>query len=277
MLLSLLTSRPGLAAGRVEAEESETLRTWLHAKIAIPRNSGFAGDCVGRLDASGIAECWDKARAAYGLIVLFLHGCDGMNDPAIKLFVSLGYVTVAPDSFAREFRPQDCSPAANKMPIYQMRIREVDLAIKKIRGTPQLANAKIILAGFSEGARTTAIYSGNDIIGKIILGSSRNSFDKRINGIMGPKSVPVLSVKGSEDIYSARLSNKGECGDFFGSQRPHSKSVVLSGWDHEILESTQTKVEVGAFLKVFANSSFSQRHLGGSVNLTGESQGAGVK
>jgi hypothetical protein len=110
-----------------------------------------------------------------------------------------------------------------------------------------------VLAGFSEGARATAIYDGAEFAGKIILGTSCHSFNKALNGINGPSDLPVLAVSGSEDIYAKPESTRGDCGPFISHKRPFSQSVVLKGQPHQIVSLPETKTAVDDFLRNVAH------------------------
>ena len=50
-------------------------------------------------------------------LLLYLHGCTGLGDGVfLRKLSSIGLVVIAPDSFARNYRPMQCNPKTQHPP-----------------------------------------------------------------------------------------------------------------------------------------------------------------
>src|SRR5690606_32627516 len=88
---------------------SDLENTWRQARIFVPDGSGAVRQF--RMDDPQVGA-WPDGRWRLPL-VLYLHGCAGVHsgDEKIMRFVAQqGYLVIAPDSFARAYRPLQCDP-----------------------------------------------------------------------------------------------------------------------------------------------------------------------
>ena len=158
-----------------------------------------------------------------------MHGYSGPNLVVVGDFLKLGYVTVAPHSLARARRRVHCAVGSDKKRIMGLRFQEAACAATMLKDLPWVDANKLILAGFSEGGVTAALFSGNEYAARIILGWTCTGGESWWNGIRGSSNTPVLSVVGSSDHYYQNKSNAGQCRVY---NRPKSKSVVLENSGH---------------------------------------------
>jgi dienelactone hydrolase len=221
---------------------SDVQSTWQDAAVGIP-DALRGQECSGR----ATTDCLQKLNPGTRLpVVVYMHGCSGPNLGVVTDIKNLGYVTVAPNSLARARRTVDCAVGSDKKRIMGLRFQEAEYAAKALRGLAWVDQSKLILAGFSEGGVTAALYSGDEYAARIILGWTCTSADSWWNGIRGPSTTPVISVVGANDHYYQNRSNAGQCRL---SSRPKSKSIVLKGTGHEVIYFTQTWTAVDEFLK----------------------------
>ena len=236
-----------LTADAFEADEGAAI-TFDQALVNVPANR-FTSNCYGTMDNPEVAKCLKETpSASNGVVVIFLHGCDGMNLEATDKMRDLGYLYVAPKSFRRPGRKQDCLIQSDKKTILKQRMAEAKYTVQKLKATLKDKSLKYALVGFSEGASSTALYPDDDFDAKVILGWSCHASDPWWNGIRGSKNIPALAVVGSQDKYHQNPSNAGNCGTFT-NQKPNSESVVLENQPHDILTQEVTWSKVTSFLQ----------------------------
>jgi len=209
-------------------------KTWRNGLVAVPEvyATGMDSRCTCSTSWSGCygevrSGCLDHIPGDPKLpVVVFAHGCTGHNNEVVKQFVHLNYITVAPYSFARPGRKMDCKAGSNKEAIIRFRLQEIQYAVEQLRALPWVNEKKLILAGFSEGGTTAALYQGDEFSARMIFGWSCHTRQGNTwwDGIRGPSSTPVLAIEGADDPYLR--TNPGSCRV---SSRPHSESIVLIG------------------------------------------------
>ena len=224
--------------------------TWAGASVYVP--AGGADNhtsCEGTMGESNVQSCFEGAKLPKSkLIVIYLHGCDGMNASGLELLRRLGQMYVAPNSFQRPGRSADCAVSSDKKGIVRMRLEETDYAIEKIRANPNLKDARIVIMGFSEGAVTAALHRAKGEIGKIIIGWSCHSADPWFDGIRGDINIPVAAIEGSNDHYTQNSSNRGNCGTFIPTATS-SFSLILKGREHQVMREAETYEALTRYFK----------------------------
>lgn len=221
--------------------------TWDRAVISIPTD--VLGDgyyCNGPQDAPAMQKCLEAMPDnASHKAVLFLHGCSGMNIDHVTALRNLGAVVFAPNSLAISGRPVNCDVGAIKENITRLRLSETNFALEMMYEINWIDTNSIILAGFSEGGTTTALYSGDNIAGKIIFGWSCTSNNPFYNGLRGSSGIPVLAITGLEDRYLKNRHTSGRCGPF---SNPESRAIVLPGVGHNVINEPETIEALRGFL-----------------------------
>ena len=172
-------------------------------------------------------------------VVVFLHGCAGWGSRqsrVMQLANANGYTVFAPDSFARPGRVRHCGQGGtNKL---EMRLEEVEYAVRRLRELPWVDQERLVLMGFSEGGFAAARYRGSDFRAVLVLGWGCPRGRLHV-----PGSVPVLNLVGRDD-QETRWGNR-LCSAWFrdGFRAKH----VEAG--HDVSEDPRAQAIVGEFLR----------------------------
>lgn len=249
--ISAVAAAAALVSMTISAQASGGVdAAWVNATVSIPQHVTASGKfCRGRASARQIAACIaDVKPSARTPAIIFMHGCDGMNKDFVAALGNTGLPVFAPDSFAAGGRKQDCRVGADKKSILRLRLKEAAYAVKQAAALEWVDENRIILAGFSEGGVTAALYEHGGVKAKMIFGWSCNSLDPWWRGVRGPASVPVLAVVGAQDEYHQNRSNRGDCGKFI-AERKNSRSVVIPRAPHNIVRYEETRAAIANFVR----------------------------
>jgi hypothetical protein len=188
-------------------------------------------------------------------LVIYMHGCVGLRDEEhddIRFFVRNNYAVIAPDSFARKFRPKSCDPYTYTGGLFRdvlrFRLAEARYAHKLANTLPWVDKQNIFMVGFSEGGIATARYSRGGLAGRIILGWTCNSWWSEYAGISGPRDEPILAVVASNDPWFTHTSTMGDCGDFM-LFRTSCESVVIDTSLHAVQALPEVRERILQFLE----------------------------
>ncbi len=213
--------------------------TWKYALVSIPRSVTTDGSkCVGTLASKKTRACMEKIFPdRKHPLVLFMHGCAGIRGGTRRIitnFRSLGYAVIAPDSYTRLGRRNDCHPTGRKHFTLSLRFDEIRYAMTQIPKLDWVDQSRLVLAGFSEGGNTVAEYKGADAFaGYIVLG-----WDCRYG--LYP-SGQILAIQGARDPQKKR----GSCSVGFGK---YSESIEVPGAGHDISSYPRTMAALRKFL-----------------------------
>lgn len=219
-----------LGGGTGAQAGTEVQRTWDGAWVFAP-NKGAAG--YQRLTVAELAEqlAGDPPRA----LVVYAHGCDGLSEISAatgRFLAQAGILMLAPDSFARESKPQSCDPTIPRGGLHRAvlgwRQDEMRFAAGKLRAlAPGLP---LILMGQSEGGITTATIEGIGADGRVIEGWTCHAGWPEYRGLNAPEGQPVLSLVGEGDPWFRLPVLHGDCGAFMQGRR--QRSVVYRAPSH---------------------------------------------
>jgi dienelactone hydrolase len=177
-------------------------------------------------------------------VILFLHGCGGPRSP--RTFLGLGAVVVAPNSFADG---SGCkADAAYMVKLVGVRHGDIAYAAGQLKAATWADPGKLVLAGYSNGAQTTATYPGDEFKARVIVAWTCNN--PRVasqNGVMGKG--PALALLGTADEFYKKVGIGGDCNAAL-AKREGSRSILIKGGSHEILDHAETKAAVAAFVPV---------------------------
>jgi len=200
-----------------------------------------------------------KARVP---VVIFLHGSSGLRLKAIAdwqaWLATLGVASVAPDSFALPERVTYSSPVDKEFyeKIHTLRGAEIAATLAAVKLAPWADNARLVLAGTSEGAVAVARYSGKEFAARMIFSWSceDNYFVERPKNAIDPDK-PVLNVMSTVDPYfsqsNAWLGNaaaKGHCGDALKDHK-QATIVLIPGAPHTLMTLPAARSVTAAFLQ----------------------------
>jgi len=245
---------PAQADGRAD-DPRELQRTYAAALVYVPDEVHGAR----RIGIGSLEEY--LANHPHPRLVLYMHGCTGIVEIAHvagRMYAQAGYIFVAPDSFAREDKPVSCRAEIPEGGLHRAvlgwRQAEVDHAMAQLGALPGFDGTAVVLAGHSEGATTTATYSGYDFDARVIEGWTCNAGWPEYIGLNAPKAEPVLSLVGKRDPWFRLPILRGDCGEFmdgndrsvvFGrddplykqhwlSKEPHVQQIILDFLDEHL-------------------------------------------
>ncbi len=250
--LAILVGLSGCAINTATDSPEELARTWDSARVRIP--GSVIGEQTRNIDwKMGSREVF-QAMAEFPPhiripVVIYLHGCGGFGPAAVSDISKLsaeGYAVIAPDSFARRYRPPDCDQKTYTTGLFPQahafRQAEIKYAAQRVRELPWVDQANVFLMGFSEGGRATAAYEGDEFKGHIITGSTCDR-----QGIGAPRAKPVLAIVASNDPWFRNTRSAG-CGMSMGS-RPHAQFLVIPASEHHVTQYPAAWKALSDFLR----------------------------
>jgi dienelactone hydrolase len=231
----------------VAGDDADVMRTWEQARIFLP--------------GSAVPFKPSKVPATHRQLttVLYLHGCtgfdyshDGTMGGWAETLTAAGYAVVMSTSFAREYRPRNCDQTTYTsglaMEVMDMRLEEIEYALKQMRTLSWVDQRNLFLMGHSEGGVTTARWGGREFNGHIISGWTCTaptfpSFD----GVRAPLATPVLAISFESDPWW-QGPYAGSCASKFGA-RKDSRQVTLPGWGHGTASHQEARAAVLQFIR----------------------------
>lgn len=137
--------------------------------------------------------------------VIFSHGCAGIgrgNLRYMRLLAQAGYAVIAPDSFARRYRPETCIPSEHGLipgapfgRVSRMRQEEIHHAVYRVRRILWADKKNLFLMGQSQGGAAAAAYEGNEFSAHVIAGSTC------WRGVWMPLGTPALALYSKDDPW----------------------------------------------------------------------------
>lgn len=137
--------------------------------------------------------------------VVFAHGCAGLgrgNLRYMRLLAQAGYAVIAPDSFARRYRPETCDPSRHRgikgaphRRVNRMRQEEIHHAVYRVRRIRWADKKNLFLMGHSQGGTAAAAYEGNEFSAHVIVGSTC------WRGVWMPLGTPALTLYSKDDPW----------------------------------------------------------------------------
>lgn len=243
MTFKSMAARAALAAGFVcvlGASAFAQEAAWKAGRMFVPGALMQDGKPCGS-EAGG--KCVAGLKPGKHPVVLFLHGCGGPRTP--NVFFALGAIIVAPNSFSQGAKCNENDMNA-MVALLKSRGQEVAFASKQLRESSYADPDKLILAGYSQGGQLTAIYPGSEFKARVMVAWTCTHKSPQLTGLKG--SGPALAVLGTNDEYFRKVGISGNCDSAVASRGGPSKSVLIKGGSHEILDHAETKAAVAAFL-----------------------------
>ncbi|MCO4782353.1 MAG: dienelactone hydrolase family protein [Candidatus Cloacimonetes bacterium] len=186
--------------------------------------------------------------------IVYMHGCAGLGyyeKLDMRLLADQGYLVYAPDSFARPDKKISCDAKKKQGGLHRevlaLRLLEAKAAIDFLH-TQAFIDKDIVLAGFSEGAITTAKYPHNDIHKKLILGWTCNAGWPEYIGLEGPLDLKVQAILSDKDPWFQTPYLAGSCNKFMYN-RPEARSLVIMHNKHYVGDQDIAKKAIVQFLK----------------------------
>jgi predicted esterase len=194
--------------------------------------------------------------------VVYMQGSNRFNSGKTfrKWITEAGYIFFAPNTHTSRDRPTYSSPVPKSIyeEVHAYRQAEIDLFVKRVKELPFIDKNSIFLMGYSEGALATARYSGDEFIGRIVLGwSCEAGYYTDYPKVGAKEGDPFLNIIGRDDQYfgkqnpwSSAYKNEGHCGDAL-FKFTNAKVVILPNIGHNLLKSPFLKDEILNFIKSF--------------------------
>ena len=232
LLLAVLAAGcAGITGGLSDLE-----RTWAGAVVALP-SLGTGEALVTTMDSRDMQNRLARLPQGASLpVVVYAHGCTGIgNYDFFRRLADSGFVVVAPDSFAREWRPLQCDPESRtggiNVFVYDFRLAEISYALDRLWQRPWADWTRMVLAGASEGAVAVALYRGDEFRGRVIAQWTCGGAP-HVRGLAATPGEAVLAVVGADDPWYC--DNPGDCGAFLGSRSGSESLLIPAGRGHNV-------------------------------------------
>jgi len=216
------------------SDKAELQRTWQSAWVFVPaaNETGYSRVAATELD-DYLAGRERRPRA----VILYAHGCDGLSGITTasgRYLARAGYVVVAPDSYARRYKPVSCKPARHAGSLHRAvlgwRQNELHFAMDKLLEMEAVHGLPLVLMGHSEGGITVATIGAMPAaVARIIEGWTCHAGWPEYRGLAAPDTQPVLALVGAADPWFALRQLHGDCGAFM--EGAAQRSIVFHAPD----------------------------------------------
>lgn len=192
-----------------QAQDRDLAETWDHAQVFLRYEDDDLNLRVisGPLNQPYIQRLLAQHTADPQPVVIHLHGCGRSDDLADvrnqgRALAELGYVVIAPDSFARRDRPIGCDPrtqmrdfTAPLAQIQQWRIAELNYALDQVLEAPWADKLRIFAGGFDEGGDAVLAFADPALAGRFAIGAPCRFPPQRAD------KLPTLVIVSSHDLW----------------------------------------------------------------------------
>jgi len=272
VLLFTLTLANGeyLNLGRADANQTAKLyknfnETFNRAYIGIPKGvlgiaEPFYGTYSEALKKIPNLKNYTKKLPA----IIYMQGYKNfkLGNKIREWTTEAGYIFFAPNSYALKDRPTYNIVAPHNFleKIHEFNLAEIDLFIKRLDELSFIDKKRMFLVGYSEGGVATARYSGDEFLGRVVLGwSCEANFFTNYPQIGAKKDTPFLNIIGRDDELFGSQSPinrgyriSGNCADaLFKFTR--AKVVILPNTTHNLLKNPFLKDEILNFINIYKN------------------------
>ena len=247
------------ACGAVPPSDSpsDLARTWDGATLVLPPMGGTPIHHAKMSQSAFGAPASASAGAAARRLptVIYLHGCTGLGDlDFLKRLAAAGFAVIAPDSFARRYRPLQCDPKSktggHNLFVYEFRLAEIAFAVQRAVELAWVDRRNLFLIGSSEGGVAVALYRGDEFNARVIAQWTCHGAPI-VRGIAAPPGEPILAIVHRDDPWYAPDRTRGQGGDCgrFMERGPASRSIVLAGGGgHDVFKDPSNVATILAFL-----------------------------
>jgi len=235
---------------------SDVARTFEEATLVLPGGPGLP-PVVGPRDDDAVSRRLSEIEDERPLpTVMYLHGCTGLDNlEPLRELARSGFAVIAPNSFARRFRPLQCRPSrrtgGDNVFVYDFRLTEISYAVHRLAEAQWVDHERLFLFGVSEGGVAVALYRGDEFRARVIAQWTCHG-NPFIRGLAAPVDEPILAVVRDNDPWYTPVqqhNQRGDCGAFFNG-RPGSQSLVLhDGQSHDVLDDALVRTRILEFLR----------------------------
>jgi dienelactone hydrolase len=192
-----------------QAQDLDLAATWDHAQVFLRYEDDELNLRVisGPMDQPYIRHFLALHAADPLPVVIHLHGCMRSDDLADirnqgSTLAELGYIVIAPDSFARRDRPIGCDARAQMRDfgaplaqIQQWRIDELGYALGQVLEAPWADKSHIFAGGFDEGGDAVLAFADPALAGRFAIGAPCRFLPQRAD------KLPTLLIASSHDLW----------------------------------------------------------------------------
>lgn len=252
---------PLLGACAEVSGEPDIVRTWTQALVVLP-SAGDGEPLMARRSARELARAVNRLpRGTTYPTVVFLHGCTGIgNLEFLRDLGRHGFAVVAPDSFARRYRPLQCDPDTQRggrnLFVYDFRSAELTYALERIHQLAWVDLENLFLIGASEGGVTAALFRAKVFNARVIVQWTCTGAPL-VEGLDAPRDTPILAIVREDDPYYAPTNTPGQqghCG-LYMEGRIAGRSLILPAASgpaaHDVLVDPEAMDAIVAFLNEF--------------------------
>ncbi|MEP1441610.1 MAG: dienelactone hydrolase family protein [Hyphomicrobiales bacterium] len=222
------------------SDRQQLNKTWNEALVYLPEELGGSSGRLMRggafskvVQATNSADKWP--------LILFLHYCEGLGHHRedMKRLSKLGFIVIAPDSFAREHRPLGCYEDREKFIRYfdaavAFQKAELDFAVQKLNEFGWIDKENFFLFGSGMGGLVAAHYEGDEFAGHLIEGWGCRGPNPIFDGIWAPPEVRIfVTVSKNTPFLNKNEGFSVDCEPFL-KQRDNATSVVLDRPAHQV-------------------------------------------
>ena len=241
-------TRPSAGA---DSAERPVARTWRYAGVVLPPDPGdeSAAPMGGLMYQGRMQDALARlaAQPRQFPVILYLHSCGALSATFWKLadrYALQGYVSVAPNSFARPNRKKTCGTGSYRHPgsdrTERLRKEEVAYARDQLHTHAWVKQSHVYLFGFSEGAAIVHRSSEPDLRGRVALavGCRGPTQSRRPR----PATQPILTIKAKHDPVQ---ENTRLCPI---TRHPLSDAYEIDSDVHDISHDPRVLQAIDAFL-----------------------------
>lgn len=235
--------------------QSDLELTWYKAPVAMP--SGIGSDA--KVTAVGDPAFQSAMASLKGRrlpVVVYMHGCTGIEKSDRRLMRAVsraGFLVIAPDSMARQYRPRQCKPRKKtggfNLFVYDFRQAEINFALQQLRQSGWADTTNLFLVGSSEGGLAVALHRGAAFRARVITKWTCHG-SHLVRGLSAPPDEPILAIVRQKDPWydAEKTRQSGDCGAYF-ENRPGSRSWVLeTGKGHNVFKEDEVTEGIVSFL-----------------------------
>ncbi len=221
--------------------DSDIARTFDQATIVLPGQRGQP-PMIGKLSNKLIHDHLSKLSTTWRYpTILYMHGCTGQGGmDTLRAFAKAGFAVIAPNSFARRYRPMQCSPSkqtgGQNIFVFDFRLVEISYALQRMAPLSWIDKDRLFLVGTSEGGVAAALYRGEEFRARIIAQWTCHGAPF-IRGLVAPEGEAVLAIVRSDDPWYQPNRTEGQLGDcsaFFRTPERSRSLVIHGGAAHDV-------------------------------------------
>ncbi len=237
------------------SNSEELDRTWSQALVFLPLAIGDNSN-IGPIQGARLSEAISRKQDGDTLpTVLYLHSCEGLGHHRedLRRLAKLGFVVIAPNSFARDYRPLGCNEEREKfIANFDLTVAfqkaELDYAVQRLGEYSWIDRKNLFLIGSGVGGMVAAHYQGAEFAGHVIEGWGCRGPNPLFDGIRAPESVRIYSAVSKNDPWYQKNPGFGVDCESFIKTRADGVAVVLDRPAHYVSWYPKSRAALIRFL-----------------------------